>query len=143
VQEFPVQFTVKEFSVPTLAVERSFWEKVTILHALHHGSTMRDRMSRHYYDTFQMAKAGVAKAARADSALLDQVVRNKNLMFRDSKASYDTAKIGTLKLIPRPDDVDRLEKDYAAMEEMFMGDYPDFGTIMNEMAVLEDFLNKN
>jgi hypothetical protein len=142
VQEFPAQFIVKEFSTPTLAIERSFWEKATILHALHHGSNMRDRMSRHYYDTFQMAKAGIAQAALANPTLLEQVVRNKTLMFRDTKASYETAKIGSIKLVPRPENINPLKKDYAAMEEMFMAEYPSFETIMEGLATVENFLNK-
>lgn len=50
-EEFPDLFGNTTCSIPTLAVERTFWEKATILHALYHGSKMRDRTSRHYYDT--------------------------------------------------------------------------------------------
>lgn len=141
-QDFPQLFTLSGFPVATLAVERSFWEKATILHALHHGSNMRDRMSRHYYDTFQMMQGGVAKKALETPALLEQVVRNKSLMFRDTKASYETAKFGSLKLIPRAESVDALKKDYEAMEEMFMSDHPDFKTILKGLEELEALLNK-
>jgi len=39
--------------VKVLGVERTFWEKVTILHTLFHqdaAKPLADRMSRHYYD---------------------------------------------------------------------------------------------
>lgn len=140
-ESFLSVFSVKEIAVSTLSVERTFWEKVTILHALHHGSNMRDRMSRHYYDTYQMAQAGIAQRALVTSALLEQVVRNKSLMFRDAKASYETAKLGNLKLRPRPENIETLKRDYIAMEEMFMDDPPSFEDILNGLTQLEEQLN--
>jgi hypothetical protein len=125
-------------NVHVLAAERTFWEKATILHALHHGSKMRDRMSRHYYDTFIMAQKGIADAALQDVTLLEKVVRNKSLMFADSKASYDTAVIGSLRLAPQEAMLPELKRDYAAMQEMFIGEAPEFETIMSELARLEE-----
>jgi predicted nucleotidyltransferase component of viral defense system len=124
-------------NVHVLAAERTFWEKATILHALHHGTKMRDRMSRHYYDTFVMAQKGIADAALRDVTLLEKVVRNKSLMFADNKASYDTAVIGSLRLIPKDVMLPELKRDYAAMQEMFIGKVPQFETIMSELARLE------
>lgn len=62
-EEFPQLFDSPATNVQTLAAERTFWEKVTILHALHHGTHIRDRMSRHYYDTYIMDQKGVTEAA--------------------------------------------------------------------------------
>jgi len=45
---------IKGTSVRVLGAERTFWEKATILHAISHGSKLRTRMSRHYYDVFEM-----------------------------------------------------------------------------------------
>lgn len=127
--------------VPTLAAERSFWEKVTILHALYYNQKLASRMSRHYYDTIMMAQRGVADAALRDRALLEQVVRNKKLLFRDAKASYDTAVFGTLKLVPPEELLPSLKKDYEAMGEMFMGTAPDFGEVLTALAELERKIN--
>lgn len=141
-QEFPDLLPNPEISFPTLAVERTFWEKVTILHALFYNHRVRDGMSRHYYDTYMLMHRGVADKAITMPDLLGQVVHNKSLMFADNKASYDTAKIGTLRLVPS--DVIRatLQSDYAAMQEMFMADVPDFDALMDEIAVLESKLNE-
>lgn len=140
-QEFPDLFEVKSVEFSTLSIERTFWEKVTILHSLHHGTNIRDRAARHYYDTFQMAQAGVAEKALANPALLEQVVRNKSLMFRDAKASYDTATLGNLRLVPRAENIESLKKDYAAMQEMFMSDAPSFSDILKSLKQLESILN--
>lgn len=142
-ETFPQLFDTPHCAVHVLAAERTFWEKATILHALHHGSKMRDRMSRHYYDTFIMAQKGIANAALRDTALLEKVVRNKNLMFADNKASYDTAVIGSLRLVPKEAMLPELKRDYAAMQEMFMGETPAFETIMSELAKLEERISSS
>jgi hypothetical protein len=140
-QDFPALFQKSTCSLATLSVTRSFWEKVTILHALCHGSKIRDRMSRHYYDTFMMDKKGITEKALEDASLLVQVVQNKTLLFRDAKASYDTAKISSLRLVPQGDTLQEIKKDYKAMGEMFMGKFPSFDEIIEGLTALEVRIN--
>ena len=140
-ETFPQLFEAVDFAVPVLTAERTFWEKVTILHALHHKSNLRDRMSRHYYDTFVMAQKGIADSAFQDIALLERVVRNKSLMFADKKASYDTAVIGSLRLIPKEEMMPELKRDYVAMREMFLAEAPEFEVIMSTLLSLEKQIN--
>jgi len=142
-EEFPELFDNPKCSVPTLAVERTFWEKATILHALYHGSKMRDRMSRHYYDTYTLDIKGVADSALKNLPLLDQVVLNKSIFFKDNKASYETAKIGSLKLVPSDAMITELKADYKAMQEMFMKDAPDFDLVISTLQKLEEKINSN
>jgi hypothetical protein len=139
---FPQLFTEVAVEVSTLAAERSFWEKVTILHALHHGSRQRDRTSRHYYDTYMMAERGVADIAIANADLLEQVVRNKSLLFSDSRASYDTAHFGSLRLLPGEELLTSLSNDYQAMSEMFMGEIPAFEEVISKLRKLESRINQ-
>lgn len=128
-------------SVTVLSAERTFWEKATILHGLYHGMKSNDRVSRHYYDTYVMAEKGVADQALEKPALLEQVVKNKMRMFRDTKASYDTAKPGSLRLVPTDEMIPGLKKDYQAMREMFMGGIPNFEDILILLKQLEDKIN--
>lgn len=138
---FPAEIPNAACTVPTLSVTRTFWEKVTILHALHHGSKLREGMSRHYYDCYMLAERSIAKTALLTPALLEQVVRNKSVMFADSKASYDTAKLGALRLTPDDELRAKLKRDYAAMSEMFMAAPPSFDRLMAGIAALESLLN--
>lgn len=140
--EFPDLLPNPEISFQTLAVERTFWEKVTILHALFHNHRVRDGMSRHYYDTYMLMQRGVVTDAIGRPDLLEQVVHNKSLMFADNKASYGTATMGTLRLVPSDDIRATLKSDYDAMQEMFMAEVPDFNALMAEIAVLESKLNE-
>lgn len=140
-EAFPQLFDTSDCAVHVLTAERTFWEKVTILHALHHGKKMRERMSRHYYDTYILAQKGIADKAMPDVGLLEQVVKNKSLMFSDNKASYDTAVIGQLRLAPLPEAIEELRKDYVEMAAMFIQQAPDFDTMMQGIADLEKRIN--
>ena len=128
--------------VPTLSVLRTFWEKVKILHALHHGTKLLPAMSRHYYDTAMLASKGVDDAALGEPDLLAKVVRNKSLMFADRKASYETAHIGTLQLMPDAERHNELRVDYQAMADMFMVTPPTFEELMAILATLEAKFNR-
>ena len=140
-ETFPQLFQDAICAVPTLDTERTFWEKATILHAIHHGSKLRDRMSRHYYDTYILAIKAVADLAIKNVPLLEQVVLNKSIFFKDNKASYETAKIGSLKLLPPDSLLDGLRKDYDAMHEMFIGEVPEFEVIIATLTELENKIN--
>ena len=139
--EFPGELPNAELQVSTLSVLRSFWEKVTILHALHHGTKLLPEMSRHYYDTMMLAAKGIDDEAKERPDLLAKVVLNKSLMFADNKASYGTAMIGSLRLVPTDELRARLADDYAAMAEMFMTPPPSFDDLMVAIAALETKLN--
>jgi hypothetical protein len=141
-EDFPQLFSNPYFNVHVLALQRTFWEKATILHSIYHGTKMKAGMSRHYYDMFTMAQKGVADTALQHKELLNMVVQNKSLMFADNKASYGTAVIGALRLIPGNDIKAILKKDYADMQEMFIGEAPDFEAMMSGLSALEQRINK-
>lgn len=134
---------VRQISTQTegLAVERTFWEKITILHAIHHNGKLRDGMSRHYYDVTMLDQTGITKVALIRPDLLEQVVRNKSLMFADKSASYETAALGTLHLSPADEIREQLEQDYGAMSDMFMTAPPAFDVLIEGLAAIEATIN--
>jgi len=140
-ETFPEELPDSISSIPTLAVARTFWEKATILHALHHNGKLREGMSRHYYDTLMLAQSGVADEALEQPDLLARVVHNKSLMFADNSASYDTAVIGSLRLVPSEEIKAQLEEDYEAMLEMFMETPPTFEDLLTGIVELEVRIN--
>ena len=140
-EDFPDDLRDALVSIPTLSVLRTFWEKATILHALHHNGKLRAGMSRHYYDTLMLGRRGFADQALAQPDLLDRVVKNKSLMFADKSASYDTAALGSLCLIPTAKTLVNLKQDYSAMSEMFMAERPSFDELFSGLRDLEKRLN--
>ncbi len=96
-ETFPHLFSAPESLVTVLEVERTFWEKVTILHAeFHRGevSTGPERVSRHYYDVYRMAEREVVETALSRLDLLERVVEHKSVFYR---LCTNTQKVGIMK----------------------------------------------
>ncbi len=131
-------------SIKTLASERTFWEKATILHAEYHRPDTKNpatRSSRHYYDLYQMHKKGVSSNAFQQIDLLDRVAKHKSIFFRSSWANYEEAKPGTLRIIPKLARMSELKQDYIKMKDMFFGNAPAFDDIMDGLKKLENSIN--
>jgi hypothetical protein len=100
-EAFPGVFEDASCPVVAIHAERTFWEKVTILHwEAHRTGTMPARHSRHYYDVYKMAGGEIKDAAFSDLALLLDVVAFKELFYYSSWAHYDLAKPGSFRLSP-------------------------------------------
>lgn len=130
----------------TVLPERTFWEKVTILHREAfrvENSTLPSRYSRHYYDLYCMSKSSVKERALADSDLLARVVAFKDKFYHCPWARYDLAKRGTMRLMLPKHNVAKLWEDYEHMQNMIFGEKPDFDTILVEIRKLENEINTN
>lgn len=138
-------FTQPSTEVLTVLPERTFWEKVTILHREAFRPAERpfpSRYSRHYYDLYKMMKSSVKDSALADKNLLERVVKFKDKFYRCPWARYDLANRGTMKLLPPDYNKPKLRADYEHMQNMLFGEKPIFDEIMNAMAKLEDEINE-
>jgi len=134
--------TIESISVRVLGAERTFWEKATILHAIRNGSKLRARMSRHYYDVFAMVDSPIFNKAIENIDLLLKVAEHKTLFFRDTKARYDLAKPGSLRLMPKNEHIAQLNADYEQMQQMFFEDPPSFESILEKLKIAEDKINR-
>lgn len=145
-EEFPEGFSEKiPVAVNVLAIERTLWEKATILHSVccrPEDKPPRERFSRHYYDVHHLAQdADLIARAIADTELLEAIVENKRAYFFESWDWYPTAKRGTFRLVPSAEQQEFLKRDYNAMQHMIAGDKPDFSTIIETLKNLEDRIN--
>lgn len=83
------------------------------------------------------------KAAVADLDLLETVARHKAIFFRSGWASYDTARPGTLRLMPGETRIKDLRADYRAMAPMMFDEKPlPFDEILAQIRKLQDALNE-
>lgn len=142
-EQYAKLFQHPETSILTVMAERTFWEKVTILHreANRKGSPLPARYSRHYYDLYCMSNSPVKSSAFSNMPLLHKVVQFKAKFYRCSWAKYEDAKIGTMKLLPLPEYIEDLRADYHHMENMLYGDKPSFDEVMASIASLEQEIN--
>lgn len=130
--------------VVALELERTFWEKATILHAEYHRpreKPLRDRFSRHYADFGALWRHASRARCLARLDLLEDVVRHKSRFFASSWARYDEAKPGSFRLAPPEHRRGELERDYAAMHPMFLTEPPSFEELMAVLAGAEAELN--
>jgi predicted nucleotidyltransferase component of viral defense system len=131
--------------VSVLAVERTFWEKATLLHNEYYrpaGKTRGDRISRHYYDLAQLAQnPEVAQRLTADPKLLPRVVEHKKLYYADNWSRYDDVLTNATRLVPPSESIDDLKRDYAEMRDMFWEEPPTFDEILTVLAQLEERIN--
>lgn len=133
-----------ETSARVLGIERTFWEKATILHMLCHqdpAKPLSDRMSRHYYDMALLIDHPAKDRALKNLDLLEQVAHHKSVFFKAAWARYETAKPGSLRLMPSAELTVALRRDYAGMKEMIIGPVPDFDDILSKIETLESEVN--
>jgi len=110
--------------IKTLAAERTFWEKATILHMYANWPTNKIvplRQSRHFFDFYKLLQSDIKTHAMDDLNLLKRVAEHKKIYFRAGWANYENAKEGSLTLIPPDAILHALENDYRQMKEMFYG----------------------
>ena len=144
-EEFPDKFNKSKIQVQSLKAERTFWEKATILHVEAHRSkdkVVPERYSRHYYDMMLLANSEIKNRAFADISLLERVVRFKNKFYHSAWANYQTAVIGSFKLVPPEHVRVSLKKDYDDMKIMIFGKTPTFDEIMDSVEILETEINQ-
>jgi Nucleotidyl transferase AbiEii toxin, Type IV TA system len=141
---FPKAFPDWRCEVMALEIERSFWEKATILHADYHrppDKSIPDRYSRHYADTAMLAKHTEAIKAISNHNLRNKVVLWKSQFFGSSWANYDLAKPGTFRLVPRAERLPVLRRDYQLMRDMYLTEPISFDDILSILSDLEHHIN--
>lgn len=144
-EEYPNLISSPDVELLATTPERTFWEKITILHQeafRPEYSIVPTRYSRHYYDVYCMCKNGIMESALHQSKLLEDVALFKMKFYPRKWARYDLAKHGTLRLMPAHHNLDNLKKDYKDMSRMIYGDYPSFDEILLTIKNLEKEINK-
>lgn len=141
---FPQAFSDWRCQVTALEVERTFWEKTTILHSEYHRPVEKptpDRFSRHYADTAALAQHPAAQEAIGRDDVRERVVAWKSRFFGSSWANYEAARPGGFRLVPPVTRQAVLRRDYQAMRDMYLRSPPTFEEILAALADLELRIN--
>ena len=144
-EEYPNVVESSTVHLLTTTPERTFWEKVTILHQeafRPEKSLVPSRYSRHYYDVYCMCINGVKDSALKEPELLNDVTAFKAKFYPRGWARYDLSKFGTIKLLPAEHSLERLKQDYKDMKSMIYGRYPSFDEILAVISQLEKEINR-
>ncbi|WP_367391742.1 nucleotidyl transferase AbiEii/AbiGii toxin family protein [Lewinella sp. LCG006] len=108
------------FEVPTVNRERTFLEKLFLLHEEFHrpvGKMRIDRLSRHLYDLYHLSKAGITERAICDKELYETIVAHRHKFSKVGGVDYNHHNPKTLNPIPFPEIIDAWKTDYAKMLE--------------------------
>jgi hypothetical protein len=141
----PDAFPDWQCEVVALEIERTFWEKATILHAEYHRPADKqtpDRFSRHYADTASLALHPAAKLAIDQHDIRERVVAWKSQFFGSAWANYSLAKPGSFRLVPPADRQQALLRDYVAMRDMYLTEPMSFESVIATLSELESRINQ-
>lgn len=140
-----------DLAVPNVTIvdaERTFWDKIVILHGLRRWFDARgvlraggQRVSRHYYDVHRLLGAGTGAAALANPALGRDCVAHARMFFNSRDLDLVHAEPGTFSLVPSEGMIGDLRRDYAAMSGMIFGEIPRFDAVIENVERLEWTLN--
>ncbi len=143
---FPDILGNSRFSVRVLAAERTFWEKVMLLHEENFRPLVAKRrparLARHYYDLWCLITKGIAEAALDREDICVRAARHREIFFNRSWMDYGTLTRKKLRMMPSPDREAEWRRDYQAMSgEMFFGYVPEFSEVLSELKVFQKRLN--
>ncbi|MDR2092104.1 MAG: nucleotidyl transferase AbiEii/AbiGii toxin family protein [Azoarcus sp.] len=136
-------------NVRAIDAERTFWDKVVILHGLrrwfdHRGALRHQghRVSRHYYDVCMMFRSPPGERAARDRVLAADCVRHARMFFNSADLDLASACPGSFALTPTPEMAAALKSDYRAMAGMIFGAAPDFSAVLDAVERLEQTVNQ-
>lgn len=135
-------------NVVTIDAERTFWDKVVILHGLRRWHDNRGvlrqqghRVSRHYYDIYKLIHSPIREKALNDHKLALNCAHHAQIFFNSTDLDLLHAIPGSLALVPNIDMLEALKRDYQAMAGMIFGEVPKFADVIDTVSSLEHEIN--
>lgn len=134
------------FSVSVVRPERTFLEKVMLLHeefAKPSAEMRTERMSRHLYDLERMLHTDIAGRALSDEQLYRSVLEHRRKFIGLKGFDYDTLYPQSLSLEIPADILPAWRKDYENMRQsMIYGQSVPFDELLTEISQLNDRIRK-
>lgn len=138
-------FAEPKFNVRTVLPERTFLEKIFLLHeefAKDNALIKIERMSRHMYDIGQMLKTPIAESAIRNKQLYRQVVEHRRTFIGLRGFDYDSLYPNTLNFIPPTSIIEQWKADYENMLiHMIYGETVSFEELVNNLYELNKCIN--
>lgn len=135
-------FAEPKFDVRAVVPERTFLEKVFLLHeefSKPSGMIRTERMSRHLYDIAQMMDTPIVERALLDENLYRTVIDHRRMFIGLKGFDYSTLLPQTLSIVPQGEIREQWKEDYKVMQEtMIYGDSPSFDELIIKIQALND-----
>jgi hypothetical protein len=139
-------FIDNNFPVATVVPERTFLEKICLLHeefARKEQEKIRiNRMSRHLYDIVMMLNTPIAEKALNDTELYKHIIAHRQIFIGLTEFDYNTLLPQKISIIPPESVIEKWADDYNKMRSMIYGDAPNFNDIIDKTKQLNEKINR-
>ena len=138
-------FAEKPFGINVVVPERTFLEKVCLLHeefSKPNESVRVERMSRHIYDLARMIETPIAENALKNKDLFQSIVAHRRMFIAMKDFDYDTLSSKTINIIPPESVIAKWEGDYNKMQTMIYGEYIPFNRLIDKIKELNEEINR-
>jgi len=138
-----MNFSRDSFSVSAVRPERTFLEKIFLLHEEWQKQNIRiDRLSRHLYDLERIMNTEYGEKAFENSNLYNTIVKHREQFTRITGVDYSKHIPKLIKIIPPTSVFSDYEKDYSEMSEhMFVGENLSWEKLIERLKLLESKIN--
>lgn len=138
-----INFSREAFSVSTVSPERTFLEKIFLLHEEWQKKNIRvDRLSRHLYDLERIMDTEYDTRAFKNSDLYNTIIKHREHFTHIQGVDYSKHIPQLIKIIPPTSVLTDYEKDYSEMSEhMFVGENLSWEKLIERLKLLESKIN--
>lgn len=132
--------------IPTVNPERTFLEKIFLLHEEFHRPAEKrrvNRLSRHLYDVVKLSKTSFAEKALTDRALYETIVNHRYHFTRVGEVNYNLHQPQTINPTPPVELMNAWKADYNVMIEQMIYEEnpPAFDEIISDLKNLTQKIN--
>ena len=139
-------FTEKPFEINAVVPERTFWEKICLLHeefAKPQELIRTERMSRHLYDLEKMMDTPIAENALKDNELYNSIVEHRRIFIGLKGFDYSTLATKTINIVPSENIIDLWKIDYETMQRtMIYGSSLPFDKLIEKIKQMNRKINE-
>jgi len=139
------EFADKSITIPSVNPERTFLEKIFLLHEefMQKEEKQRvNRLSRHLFDLERIMDTEFAKIALSDLKLYNKIVEHRKIFTKISHIDYSNHSPDKINIIPPKNVLSLWEKDYEIMQNsMIYNDSLPFEKLLERIKELNKRIN--
>ena len=139
-------FSDSEITIPTVNVERTFLEKVFLLHEEYQRPVEKrrvERLSRHLYDIEKISQTPYFQKALSDKDLYKTIVAHRDKFSHLGGVDYAKHEPQFINIIPPENLLSLWGKDYAEMSEsMIYSEKWSFDELISKIKQINDTINR-
>lgn len=138
-------FTDQPITIPVVNPERTFLEKVFLLHEEFQKPKEKirvERLSRHLYDIEKLSQSEYLEIVFQNTELYNSIVKHRSKFTPISGIDYAKHKPENIKFIPPEIVIKKWESDYGEMKEsMIYGEHLNFDELIKKLTELQKRIN--